>query len=531
MTLPAPGEGPISKWLEGRRRPRWLDLRAFLKDLEQRGELKRVSVELDSNLEITAFCRHSLRRGGPALLFDKVHGYPMPVLGNLFGTTGRIARALGLDSVSELREMGRLLAAFKAPDLPGGFKEVVETAPQWMRLAHITPRIVRDAPCRDVIMEDSDVDLSSLPIQTCWPEDAGPLLTFGLVVTRGSRKPRLNVAIYRQQLIGRNRLIMRWLRHRGGAQDLRDWNEDFPGRPFPVAVALGADPATTLAAVAPVPDTLSEFQFAGLLRGARTELAQCGRHNLLVPARAEIILEGHILPGDTALEGPFCDHTGYYNAADEFPVFTVERVTMRESAIYHTSFMGRPPDDEPSILAMAMNEMFVPLLQTQFPEIVDFYLPPAACSYRIALVSIRKQYPGHARRVMMGVWSWLRQFSYTKAIVVLDEDINLRDPAQVLWAISTRADPARDTLILERTPIDYLDFASPVSGLGGKLGIDACNKWREESDRGWGRVAGMPPEVKRRVESLWCELGLDTEIDPDQGAAAAPAPKIQGALR
>jgi len=531
VSWPAPGEGPVSQWLERRRRPRWMDLREFLADLEQHGDLKRVSVELDSHLEITAFCRHSLRRGGPALRFDKVRGYPMPVVGNLYGTTGRIARAMGLHSVTELREMGRLLAAFKSPNLPSNLQEAVASAPQWSRLAHVAPRVVRDPPCREVVMEDSDVDLSSLPIQTCWPGDAGPLVTFGLVTTRGSRSKRLNVAVYRQQLIGRNRLIMRWLRHRGGAQDFRDWSEDFPGRPFPVAVALGADPATTLAAVAPVPDTISEYQFASMLRGSRTELARCSRHDLLVPARAEIILEGHVLPEDTALEGPFCDHTGYYNAADEFPVFTVERVTMRENAFYHTSFMGRPPDDEPSVLAMAMNEMFVPLLQGQFPEIVDFYLPPAACSYRIALVSIRKQYPGHARRVMMGVWSWLRQFSYTKAIVVTDEDINLRDPAQVLWAISTRADPGRDTLILDRTPIDYLDFASPVSGLGGKIGIDACNKWPEETERRWGTVASMPPEVERRVESLWCELGLDTQIDPDQGAAAALAPTMRESLR
>jgi 4-hydroxy-3-polyprenylbenzoate decarboxylase len=526
MNWPAPGEGPVSQWLQGQRRLGWTDLRAFLEDLERRGELKRVAAEVDSNLEITAMCRHSLRRGGPALLFENVRGYSMPVLGNLYGTTGRIARALGLDSVAELRETGRLLAALRSPEPPGGWKEALGNAPQWMRLAHVMPRTSREPPCHEVVMEESDVDLASLPIQTCWPDDAGPLLTFGLVVTRGSRRPRLNVAVYRQQLIGRNRLIMRWLRHRGGAQDMRDWNEDFPGQPFPVAVALGADPATTLAAVAPVPDMLSEFQFAGLLRGARTELAQCSRHDLSVPARAEIVLEGYIRPGDTALEGPFCDHTGYYNATEEFPVFTVERVTMRRGALYHTSFMGRPPDDEPSVLAMAMNEIFVPLLQTTFPEIADFYLPPAACSYRIALVSIRKQYPGHARRIMMGVWSWLRQFSYTKAIVVTDDDIDLRDPAQVLWAISTRADPARDTMILERTPIDYLDFASPASGLGGKLGIDACSKWRGETDRGWGRVASMPPEVERRVERLWQELVPGSEIDPDQVATRGPAPTI-----
>ncbi|MDA3934475.1 MAG: UbiD family decarboxylase [Gammaproteobacteria bacterium] len=499
--------GSILQWLE-RRQQSWQDLRAFLVDLESRGELRRVTAEVDSNLEITALCRHSLRQGGPALWFENVSGYAMPVLGNLYGTTSRIARALGLDSAQELREIGRLLTFFKSPSPPDDWRAAMQDAPQWLRLASVRPRLVQDAPCREVVMAGPDVDLAGLPVQTCWPGDAGPLLTFGLVITRGTRQPRLNVAVYRQQLIDRNRLIMRWLPHRGGAQDFRDWTRKFPDRPFPVAVVLGADPATTLAAVAPVPDTLSEFQFAGLLRGTRTELVNCECHDLQVPANAEIVLEGHIHPGDTAAEGPFCDHTGYYNAVDEFPVLTVEQVSMRAGAFYHTSFMGRPPDDEPSILAMALNEIFVPLLQTQFPEIVDFYLPPAGCSYRIALVSIRKQYPGHARRIMLGVWSWLRQFTYTKYVVVTDEDIDIRDTNQVLWAISTRADPVRDILVIEHTPIDYLDFASPVNSLGGKLGLDATSKWPGETNRDWGVVAHMPAEVERRVEEIWRDLHL-----------------------
>ncbi|MCB1844109.1 MAG: UbiD family decarboxylase [Halioglobus sp.] len=493
----------MSRWFDRRKQVRWPDLRSFVTALERNGELHRVPFEVDSNLEITAFCRHSLRQQGPALLFDNVRGYPIPVLGNLFGTTGRIATALGLEGVADLRDLGHLLARFQAPQLPGNLDQALKDAPQWLRLANVNPRMVREAPCRELVIEGPDVDLASLPIQTCWPDDAAPLLTFGLVVTRGSRQRRMNVAVYRQQLIGRNRLIMRWLHHRGGAQDFRDFSKDNPGQPFPVAVMLGADPATLLAAVAPVPDTLSEYQFAGLLRGGRTELVRCIGSDLQVAANAEIVLEGHIYPDDQVAEGPFCDHTGYYNSVQDFPVFTVERITMRKHALYHTSFMGRPPDDEPSVLAMAMNELFVPLIQNQFPEIVDFYLPPAACSYRIAIVSIRKQYPGHARRIMMGVWSWLRQFSYTKAVVVTDDDIDIRDANQVLWALSTRADPARDTMILEGTPIDYLDFASPVSGLGGKIGIDACNKWPGESDRSWGRIASMPADLEERVTALW----------------------------
>jgi len=510
MSRRHPDDGPISRWLERRQRPAWRDLRSFLHRLEGSGELRRVPMEVDSNVEITAVCRHGLRRGGPALLFENVRGYSMPVLGNLFGTTARITAALGLEDLDDLRELGTVLAGFQSPRLPTNAAVALRDAPEWMRLAHVNPRVVREAACHEIVIEGPDVDLSDLPIQTCWPGDAGPLLTFGLVVTRGPRQSRTNVAVYRQQLIGRNRLIMRWLRHRGGAQDYRDWCEARPGEPYPVAVVLGADPATSLAAVAPVPDALSEYQFAGLLRGARTELTRCVGSDLQVPATAEIVLEGHILPQDVESEGPFCDHTGYYNAVDLFPVFTVDRITMRKDATYHTSFMGRPPDDEPSVLAAALNELFIPLLRDQFPEIIDFYLPPAACSYRVALVSIRKQYPGHARRIMMGIWSWLRQFSYTKAIIVTDDDIDVRDTGQLLWALSTRADPVRDTLIIGNTPIDYLDFASPASGLGGKIGVDATTKWAGETDRAWGRVATMPPDVEERASALWTTLFADT---------------------
>lgn len=527
MKGPRPGEGPVSRWLAHRQRPRWADLRSFLQALEHRGALRRVAAKVDSNLEITALCRHALQQKGPALLFENVRGYGMPVLGNLFGNVDRITAALGLDGPGELRELGHVLAAFQSPRLPASLDEAMRDAPDWMRLGHVNPKLVRDPPCQQHVIAGPDVDLAALPIQTCWPGDAGPLLTFGLVVTRGTRQPRLNVAVYRQQLIGRNRLIMRWLRHRGGAQDYRDWCEARPTEPFPVAVAIGADPATLLAAVAPIPDALSEFQFAGLLRGARSELARCLGNDLQVPALAEIVLEGHIRPQDEASEGPFCDHTGYYNAVERFPVFTVDRVTMRNDALYHTSFMGRPPEDEPSVLASAMNELFVPLLQDRFPEIVDFYLPPAACSYRIALVSIRKQYPGHARRIMMGVWSWLRQFSYTKAIIVTDDDIDVRDAGQLLWALSTRADPARDCVIVTDTPIDYLDFASPVSGLGGKIGIDACVKWPGETNRSWGRVAAMPADLEDRVAALWASLFPGTALDPDQVAPAPLTPIIK----
>ena len=483
------------------------DLRDFLAQLESRGELRRIQAAVDPRLEMTEICDRVLRAGGPALLFENPTGFDVPVLGNLFGTPQRVALALGQSSVEDLRDVGRLLAALKEPEPPRGFKDAFGKLPLFRRVLDMAPKELRSAPCRDVTLQGADVDLGRLPIQTCWPGDAGPLITWGLVVTRGPDRPRQNMGIYRQQVIGPNRTIMRWLSHRGGALDFRDWQQARPGQPFPVAVALGADPATILAAVTPVPDTLSEFAFAGLLRGGRTEVVRSSVGELLLPASAEILLEGHIHPGDTAPEGPFGDHTGYYNAVDRFPVFTIGRLSHRQKPIYHSTYTGRPPD-EPAILGVALNEVFVPLLQKQFPEITDFYLPPEGCSYRMAVVTMRKQYPGHAKRVMMGVWSFLRQFMYTKFVVVTDDDVNARDWKDVIWAMTTRMDPARDTVIVENTPIDYLDFASPVSGLGGKIGFDATNKWPGETSREWGRPIVMDAEVRRRVDALWPGLGL-----------------------
>ena len=486
---------------------RYHDLRDFLGQLERQGELKRVSTEVSPYLEMTEICDRVLKRGGPAILFLKPKGHTIPVLGNLFGTPRRVAMGMGEDSVDALREVGRLLAYLKEPDPPRGLKDAWDKLPVLKKVLDMAPRERADAPCQEVVWEGEDVDLSRLPIQTCWPEDAGPLITWGLTVTCGPNKPRQNLGIYRQQLLARNKLIMRWLPHRGGALDFRDHCQTRPGEPFPVAVALGADPATILAAVTPVPDTLSEYQFAGLLRGARTELVKCLGCELQVPASAEIVLEGDIQPGELALEGPFGDHTGYYNEQEQFPVLTVRRISMRRDPIYHSTYTGKPPD-EPAILGVALNEVFVPLLTKQFPEIVDFYLPPEACSYRLAVASMRKQYPGHAKRVMFGIWSYLRQFMYTKFIVVVDDDVDVRDWKEVVWAIATRVDPARDTLIAENTPIDYLDFASPVSGLGAKMGIDATNKWPAETTRNWGRPIAMSKEVKARVDALWAGLGL-----------------------
>jgi 4-hydroxy-3-polyprenylbenzoate decarboxylase len=483
------------------------DLRDFLSQLEGRGLLKRIHAEVSPKLEMTEICDRTLRAAGPALLFERPAGHDIPVLGNLFGTPERVAMALGRDSVEELRDVGRLLAALKEPEAPRGLKDAWDKLPIFRKVLDMAPKEVRHAPCQEVVLEAGEVDLGRLPVQTCWPDDIGPLITWGLVVTRGPLKPRQNMGIYRQQVIGPNRTIMRWLSHRGGALDYRDWQAGHPGEPFPVAVALGADPATILAAVTPVPDTLPEYGFAGLLRGSRTELARCATSDLQVPATAEIVLEGHIHPGDTAAEGPFGDHTGYYNEVEHFPVFTIERMTHREQPIYHSTYTGRPPD-EPSVLGVALNEVFIPLLQKQFPEITDFYLPPEGCSYRIAVVTMRKQYPGHAKRVMMGVWSFLRQFMYTKFVIVTDDDVNARDWKDVIWAITTRMDPARDTVILENTPIDYLDFASPVAGLGGKLGFDATNKWPGETQRQWGRPIVMSEAVRRRVDELWPTLGL-----------------------
>jgi len=508
IDLPRLGEGPISEWLNRNSRPRYTDLRGFLQFLENRGDLLRIQAPIDRKLEITEFCRRSLVQKGPSFLFENVIDSDMPVLGNLFTRPDRVAEALGMETLDDLRDAGELLRFFKTPSMPANLGEGLRSLPQFARLGHLRSRYLDRPPCQQVVLRGDDVDLAHLPIATCWPEDAGPLLTFGLVITQGPRKPRVNAAIYRQQLLGKNKLIMRWLPHRGGAIDYQEWRIRHSGKPFPVAVVIGPDPATLVAAVAPIPDTLSEYQFAGLLRGSPTELAHCVSNSLSVPATAEIVLEGHIQPGEEATEGPFCDHTGYYNAVDKFPVFTVDAMTLRDGAIYHNTYMGKPPQDEPSMLSAALNELYIPLLQDQFPEIADFYLPPAACSYRIAVVSIRKQYAGHARRIMFGVWSYLRQFTYTKFVIVTDDDIDIRNMDEVMWAISTRADPGRDTTIIENTPIDYLDFASPQSGLGGKLGIDATSKLPAETRRDWGRVAVMSANVEARVDQLWKDLGL-----------------------
>ena len=493
---------------------RYKDLRDFIAQLEQLGELKRVAVEVDPRLEMTEVCDRVLKAGGPAILFEKPKGYDgasgrarIPVLANLFGTPRRVALGMGEESVEALREVGKLLAYLKEPDPPKGLKDAWDKLPVLKQVLNMAPKVLDSAPCQEIVWEGKDVDLSRLPIQTCWPGDAGPLITWGLTVTRGPLKTRQNLGIYRQQVIAPNKVIMRWLAQRGGALDFRDHGLHYPGQPFPIAVALGADPATILGAVTPVPDSLSEYQFAGLLRGARTELVKCLGSDLQVPASAEIVLEGVIHADEAALEGPFGDHTGYYNEQERFPVFTIERITMRRDPIYHSTYTGKPPD-EPAVLGMALNEVFVPLLQKQFPEITDFYLPPEGCSYRLAVVSMKKQYPGHAKRVMFGIWSFLRQFMYTKFIIVTDDDVDIRDWKEVIWALTTRVDPARDTLLAERTPIDYLDFASPVSGLGSKMGIDATNKWPGETSRGWGTPISMDADVKRRVDGLWRDLGL-----------------------
>ena len=484
------------------------DLRDFIQQLEQRGELKRISTEVDPYLEITEIADRTLRAGGPALLFENPKGSEYPLLANLFGTPERVALGMGEESVDALREVGELLAYLKEPEPPKGLKDAMEKLPVFKKVLHMSPKVVKKAPCQEVVLEGDEVDLGKLPIQTCWPGDVAPLITWGLVVTKGTRKPRQNLGIYRQQVLAKNKVIMRWLSHRGGALDFRDWQESHPGEPFPIAVALGADPATILGAVTPVPDNLSEYAFAGLLRGGKSEVVKCLGNDLQVPASAEFVLEGYIYPDDMADEGPYGDHTGYYNEVDQFPVFTIERITQRREPIYHSTYTGRPPD-EPAVLGVALNEVFVPILQKQFPEITDFYLPPEGCSYRLAVVSMKKQYPGHAKRVMLGVWSFLRQFMYTKFVIVVDEDINVRDWQDVIWAITTRMDPARDTTLLENTPIDYLDFASPISGLGGKMGLDATNKWPGETEREWGKPIVRDEAVKQRVDEIWSELGIE----------------------
>ncbi|HJU70437.1 MAG TPA: UbiD family decarboxylase [Paucimonas sp.] len=513
---------------------KYSDLRDFLSQLQQSGELKHVVIPVSPYLEMTEICDRTLRMGGPALIFDKPTGQKIPVLCNLFGTPHRVALGMGASDVSELRKVGHVLAMLKEPEPPRGFRDVLGLGSMLKSLWDMAPKELRNAPCHEVIWEGDEVDLGRLPIQHCWPDDAAPLITWGLVITKGPHKKRQNLGIYRQQVIGRNQVIMRWLAHRGGALDFRDHCLRNPGQPYPVAVALGADPATMLGAVTPVPDSLSEYQFAGLLRGSRTELVKAIGSELRVPASAEIVLEGHIYPDqlhpsgyqhvleerdgatappcpangyEMALEGPFGDHTGYYNEKDWFPVFTIDRITMRRDPIYHSTYTGKPPD-EPAVLGVALNEVFIPLLQKQFPEITDFYLPPEGCSYRMAVVQMKKAYAGHAKRVMFGIWSFLRQFMYTKFIVVVDEDIDIRDWKEVIWAITTRVDPARDTTLVDNTPIDYLDFASPVSGLGGKMGIDATNKWPGETNREWGRPIVMDKAVMARVDRIWQELQL-----------------------
>ncbi len=514
------------------------DLRDFIGRLETLDELRHVAQPVSPILEMTELCDRVLRAGGPALLFRPPPNYAFPVLGNLFGTPRRVALGMGVDAngaaaLGSLRDIGRLLCALKEPDPPKSLKDAGKLLSLAKAVWDMAPKRVSAPPCQEIVWEGHDVDLTRLPIQTCWPGDVGPLITWGLTVTRGPHKTRQNLGIYRQQLLGRNQLIMRWLAHRGGALDFREFALTNPGQPYPVAVVLGADPATMLGAVTPVPDSLSEYQFAGLLRGGRTELARCitpGVDTLQVPARAEIVLEGFIHPrrdplepapadapprptrGATAayehaLEGPYGDHTGYYNEKEWFPVLTVERITMRRDALYHSTYTGKPPD-EPAVLGVALNEVFVPLLQQQFAEITDFYLPPEGCSYRMAIVQMKKSYAGHAKRVMFGVWSFLRQFMYTKFIVVVDDDVNIRDWKEVIWAITTRVDPIRDTVLVEHTPIDYLDFASPVAGLGSKMGIDATHKWPGETQREWGRPIIRDPAVTARIDHLWEALGL-----------------------
>lgn len=488
---------------------KYSDLREFIAFLEQRGELIRISQEVDPNLEMTEISDRTLRAKGPALLFENPKGYDTPVLCNLFGTPERVAMGMGQESVTALRDVGTLLAFLKEPEPPKGLRDLWEKRHDFKQVLNMPVKEIKNAPCQEIVLEGDQVDLDQLPIQTCWPGDVGPLVTWALAITRGPEKERQNLGIYRMQKIGKNKLIMRWLAHRGGALDYRDFQKKYPGKPYPVAIALGADPATTLGAVTPVPDTLSEYAFAGLLRGEKTQVTKCIGSDLQVPASAEYILEGFLHPGEEAEEGPFGDHTGYYNEVETFPVFTIDRITHRKNPIYHSTYTGRPPD-EPAILGVALNEVFVPILQKQFPEIVDFYLPPEGCSYRMAVVSMKKQYPGHAKRVMMGVWSFLRQFMYTKFVIVTDDDVDVRNWEDVIWAMTTRMDPTRDTVLIDNTPIDYLDFASPVSGLGSKMGMDATNKMSGETDREWGEPIEMDDGVKQRIDTLWSDLGIES---------------------
>ncbi|KDM92394.1 4-hydroxy-3-polyprenylbenzoate decarboxylase [Photobacterium galatheae] len=483
------------------------DLRDFIAYLEERGQLKRIKQPIDPRYEMTEICDRTLRAGGPALLFENPVGYDIPVLANLFGTTERVAMGMGREDVLELREVGKLLAYLKEPEPPKGFRDAMDKLPVFKQVLNMPAKRLSKAPCQQIVWEGDEVDLDKIPVMSCWPGDVAPLMTWGLTITRGPEKKRQNLGIYRQQKLSKNKVIMRWLAHRGGALDMREFMQAHPGEKFPVSVAFGADPATILGAVTPVPDTLSEYAFAGLLRGSKTEVVKSISNDLDVPASAEIVLEGYIDPNEYADEGPYGDHTGYYNEVERHHVFTVTHVTMRKDPIYHSTYTGRPPD-EPAVLGVALNEVFVPILQKQFPEIVDFYLPPEGCSYRMAVVTMKKQYPGHAKRVMMGVWSFLRQFMYTKFVIVCDDDVNARDWNDVIWAITTRMDPARDTVMIENTPIDSLDFASPVVGLGSKMGLDATNKWEGESQREWGTPIVKDPDVVAKVDAIWDELGI-----------------------
>ena len=486
---------------------KYKDLRDFIAQLEKKGELKRITQEVDPVLEMTEICDRTLKQGGPALLFENPKGHNIPVLANLFGTPDRVAMGMGESSVTALRGVGELLSQLKEPEPPKGMKDAIDKIPVFKNVLNMAPKVVKKPPCQEIIRKGDEVDLGVYPIQTCWPEDVGPLITWPLVITKGPYKDRQNLCIYRLQVIAKNKVIMRWLAHRGGALDFKEWQDENPGKPYPVSVALGADPATILAAVTPVPDTLSEYAFAGLLRGSKTEVAKSITNDLQVPASAEIVLEGFIYPDEMAPEGPFGDHTGYYNEVGEFPVFTIECITQRQAPIYHSTYTGKPPD-EPAVLGVALYEVFVPILQKQVPEITDFYLPPEGCSYRMAVISMKKQYAGHAKRVMLGTWSYLRQFMYTKFVIVVDDDVDVHDWQEVIWAITTRMDPARDLTILENTPIDYLDFASPVSGLGSKVGFDATNKWPGETTREWGRTITMTDDVVKKVDEMWDSLGI-----------------------
>ncbi|NBO18445.1 MAG: UbiD family decarboxylase [Proteobacteria bacterium] len=489
-------------------------LRDFISELEQRGRLVRVKTPVSTHLEMTEIGTRLIAQGGPAVLFEHVVGHSMPVLINLFGTVERVAWGMGREP-HELREVGKTLAFLKQPEPPGGFKEAFEMLPLLKTVMAMQPKTVRSAACQEVVLTGGDIDLAKLPIQGCWPGEPAPLITWPLVVTRGpssDKEDHFNLGIYRMQVTGRNTTLMRWLKHRGGAQQHARWGAK-KREPFPAAAVIGADPGTTLAAVTPVPDTLSEYQFAGLLRGSKVELVDCKTIPLKVPASAEIVLEGHVSLDDYGDEGPYGDHTGYYNSVEPFPVFTISAITMRQKPIYHSTYTGRPPD-EPSVLGEALNEVFIPLLQQQFPEIVDFWLPPEGCSYRVAVVSIRKAYAGHAKRIMMGVWSFLRQFVYTKWVIVVDDDINCRDWKDVIWAMSTRMDPVRDLTLIENTPIDYLDFASPESGLGGKVGFDATNKLPPETHREWGKKIYMEQDVIDKISQRWKEMGLPGDGKP-----------------